>query len=48
MIIMSDNNLINISEMYNLSEKEVIEKIEKVNVKNISKGFENWKQGTVN
>ena len=29
MRIMSDNNLINISEMYNLSEKEVIEKIEK-------------------
>lgn len=33
MRIMSDNNLINISEMYNLSEKEVIEKIEKCNVK---------------
>ena len=39
MRIMSDNNLINISEMYNLSEKEVIEKIEKCNVKNISKYY---------
>ena len=46
MRIMSDNNLINISEMYNLSEKEVIEKIEKCNVKNISNGFEIWKHAT--
>ena len=46
MKIMSDNNLINVAEMYNLSEKEVIEKIEKCNVKNISKGFKIWKNAT--
>ena len=40
------DDLINISEMYNLSEKEVIEKIEKCNVKNISNGFEIWKHAT--
>lgn len=43
MKIMSDNNLINVAEMYNLSEKEVIERIEKCNVKNISSGFKTWK-----
>ena len=46
MRIMSDNNLINISEMYNLTETEQIEKIEKCNVKNISNGFEIWKHAT--
>lgn len=43
MKIMSDNNLISVSEMYKLSEKEVIERIEKCNVKNISNGFKTWK-----
>ena len=46
MKIMSDNNLINVAEMYNLSEKEVIERIEKCNVKNISNGFKIWKNAT--
>lgn len=46
MKIMSDNNLINVAEMYNLSEKEVIERIEKCNVKNISNGFKTWKNAT--
>lgn len=46
MKIMSDNNLINVAEMYNLSEKEVIERIEKCNVRNISNGFKTWKNAT--
>ncbi len=46
MKIMSENNLINVAEMYNLSEKEVIERIEKCNVKNISNGFIIWKNAT--
>ena len=46
MKIMSDNNLINVAEMYNLSEKEVIERIEKCSVKNISNGFKTWKNAT--
>lgn len=43
MKIMSDNNFISVAEMYNLSEKEVIEKIEKCNIKNISNSFKTWK-----
>ena len=46
MKIMSDNNLINVAEMYNLSEKEVIERIEKCNVRNICNGFKTWKNAT--
>ena len=46
MKIMSDNNLINVAEMYNLSEKEVIERIEKCNIRNISNGFKTWKIST--
>lgn len=46
MKIMSDNNLINVAEMYNLSEKEVIERIEKCNIRNISNGFKTWKNST--
>ena len=46
MKIMSDNNLINVAEMYNLSEEEVIERIEKCNVKNICNGFKTWKNAT--
>ena len=46
MKIMSNNNLINVAEMYNLSEKEVIERIEKCNVRNISNGFKTWKNAT--
>lgn len=46
MKIMSDNNLINVAEMYNLSEKEVIERIEKCNIRNISNGFKTWKNAT--
>lgn len=46
MKIMSNNNLINVAEMYNLSEKEVIERIEKCNVKNICNGFKTWKNAT--
>lgn len=46
MKIMSDNNMINVAEMYNLSEKEVIERIEKCNIRNISNGFKTWKNST--
>ena len=46
MKIMSDNDLINVAEMYNLSEKEVIERIEKCNIRNISNGFKTWKNST--
>ena len=46
MKIMSDNNLINVAEMYILSEKEVIERIEKCNIRNISNGFKTWKNST--
>ena len=44
--IMTDNNLINVAEMYNLSEKEVIKRIEKCNIRNISNGFKTWKNST--
>ena len=46
MKIMSDNNLINVAEIYNLSEKEMIERIEKCNINNISYGFKTWKNAT--
>ena len=46
MKIMSDNNLINVAEIYNLSEKEMIERIEKCNINNIYYGFKTWKNAT--
>ena len=41
---MSEQNLITIEDLYNLSEKEVIEKIENCNYDNISKKFKIWKE----
>ncbi len=43
---MSENHLISINDLYNLSEKEVIQKIENCNIDNISKCFELWKNAT--
>ena len=43
---MFDNNMIGISDLYKLSEKEVIEKIEHCNDENISKCFNIWKNAT--
>ena len=43
---MSKRNMISIDDLYRLSEKEVIEKIEQCNVDNISKCFKIWKNAT--
>ena len=43
---MSDKNMISISDLYRLSEKEVIEKIEHCNDENISKCFNIWRNAT--
>ena len=43
---MSDRNLITINDLYSLSEKEVIEKIENCDEDNISKCFKQWKNAT--
>jgi hypothetical protein len=43
---MSQKNMISINDLYNLSEKEVIEKIENCNDCNISKCFKIWENAT--
>lgn len=43
---MSNKNMITINDLYRLSEKEVIEKIEHCDDKNISKCFNIWKNAT--
>ncbi len=43
---MSKRNLINIDDLYSLSEKEVIEKIENCNYDNISECFNIWRNAT--
>lgn len=43
---MSEKKLITIEDLYNLSEKEVIEKIESCRENNIAKNFEIWKKAT--
>lgn len=43
---MYENNLITIHDLYNLSEKEVIEKIENCKEDNIAKCFRIWKNAT--
>jgi hypothetical protein len=43
---MSDNNMICINDLYRLSEKEVIEKIEHCNDEKISKCFNIWRNAT--
>lgn len=43
---MSKRNLINIDDLYRLSEKEVIEKIENCNYDNISECFKIWRNAT--
>ena len=43
---MSERDMISIDDLYRLSEKEVIEKIEQCNVDNISKYFKIWRNAT--
>lgn len=43
---MSERNLININDLYSLSEKEIIEKIENCNYDNISECFNIWRNAT--
>lgn len=43
---MSEKNLINKEDLYHLSEKEVIEKIEKCEENNIAKNFAIWREAT--
>lgn len=43
---MSEKNLITIEDLYNLSEKQVIEKIESCEENNIAKNFEIWRKAT--
>lgn len=43
---MSDRDLITVNDLYNLSEKQVIEKIENCKEENISKCFKIWKDAT--
>lgn len=43
MKIMSEHNLITINDLYNMSEKEIIEKIENCDLFNISECFKIWK-----
>lgn len=43
---MSEKNLITIKDLYNLSEKEVMEKIENCEEDNIARNFEIWKNAT--
>lgn len=43
---MSDKNMISVSDLYELSEKEVIEKIEHYDDENISKCFNIWRNAT--
>lgn len=44
---MSEKNLITINDLYNLSEREVIEKIENCKEDNIAECFELWKNATI-
>ena len=43
---MNQRNLITDDDLYNLSEKEIIEKIEKCDYDNISKCFKLWENST--
>ena len=43
---MSDKNLITIHDLYEFSEKEIIEKIENCEEKNIAQCFKIWKNAT--
>ena len=43
---MSENNLISINDLYNLSEKEIINKIENCKLDNISECFKTWENAT--
>lgn len=43
---MSEKNMISIEDLYTLSEKEVIKKIEQCNIDNISKCFKIWENAT--
>ena len=43
---MSDKNMISINDLYKLSEKEIIKKIENCNDGNISKCFNIWRKAT--
>ena len=43
---MSDKNMISIDDLYKLSEKEVVKKIEQCNDENISNCFNIWKNTT--
>lgn len=40
---MSDSNMISVDDLYKLSEKEIIEKIENCNDENITKCFNSWR-----
>lgn len=43
---MNEKNLISKQDLYNLSEKEVIERIEKCDISNIAKNFKIWRNAT--
>jgi len=43
---MSENKLISIEDLYNLSEKEIIEKIENCKLGDIAKCFKTWREAT--
>lgn len=43
---MSEKHLITIEDLYNLSEKEIIEKIENCKEDNIARNFEIWREAT--
>ena len=43
---MLDKNLISIKEMYNLSEKDIIDKIKQCNEDNIAECFKKWENAT--
>ena len=43
---MSDKNLITITDLYTLSEKDIIDKIEHCKIKNIAECFNKWKNAT--
>lgn len=46
MKIMSENNLITINDLYNMSEEEVVKKIEKCDLFNISECFKLWRNAS--
>lgn len=43
---MSENNLITINDLYNMSEEEVVKKIEKCDLFNISECFKLWRNAS--